>query len=167
MTRAVLLLALLVAACGEPVAKYEQAEPAPPPPAPAPAVVEAPPPTPVLAWEGLEDGGLVLKQDGRDLLRLGCKDGQMTVRAEGLDRVESEDRMSVGSGDVVAALAAVPVSDPMVTGVAAGGEADAALLSAIEAGGGKIAVNYGAQNVGPFDPPAPELARAFVASCRP
>lgn len=166
MRRTLLLaLPLLLAACGEPASKYEGDDAAPP--APAPVMLPAPPPAPVLAWSAGDGAALVLREGGKEVLRLSCVQAEgLVVLAPGLKPVGSEERLSVGSGDVVATLVATPAAVSNPPSVRASGAADPALLEAIGKGGGKIAVNYGAQNAGPFDPPPSELAQAFVTACR-
>jgi len=145
--RLALLAALALAACGKPA---EQPKPAPAP---------APPP---LVWSAEEDA-LVLRDHGADLLKIECaKDKGLTIHGERFKPVASEERMSVGAGDVVVTLVATP------DGAAVKGEgaADPDFLRALGEGR-KVAVNYGYQNMGPYDGPPRELAEPFAAACMP
>ncbi|MGE5564958.1 MAG: hypothetical protein ACM3YN_02215 [Parcubacteria group bacterium] len=138
---------LLLAACGKPA---EQA-PAPKPAAPTP---------PPLVWSG--DGhALELWQDGLRLLKIECdrKTG-LTVHGSQFKPVGSEERMSVGAGDVVMTLVATP-DGPAVKGE---GAPDPDFLRAFGEGR-KFAVNYGYQNMGPYDGPPRDLAEPFAAAC--
>lgn len=108
-----------------------------------------------------EAAALVAYSAGQEALRVACAGGQLIVHASGITPVASEERLSIGAGDTVVALVAVPEG----SSVQASGELDPALLTAIEAGQ-PIAANYGAQNAGPFAPPSAEDAKAFAAACR-
>lgn len=104
---------------------------------------------------------LVAYSAGQEALRVACAGGQFIVHASEITPVASEERLSLGAGDSVTALVATPEGST----VQATGGLDPAVLSAIEAGQ-PIAVNYGAQNAGPFAPPSADDAKAFVAACR-
>lgn len=152
MQRLALIAALALAACGKPA---EQPKPAP---SPAPAAV-APPP---LVWSA-EEGALVLRDHGAELLKIECsKKKGLTVHGERFKPVGSEERMSVGAGDVVVTLVATP------DGAAMKGEgaADPDFLRALGEGR-KVAVNYGYQNMGAYDGPPREIAEPFTAACMP
>lgn len=160
--RASAALSLLLAACGQPV------QPAAEAPAPG-AVPSAPPaerlgqaPTPaVLNWN-FEDAALVLREDAAEVMRLTCIPGaELSVQAESFRWVESEERMSVGAGNTVITLVATADPEGVVKGE---GPIDADFVRAVGEGR-KIAVNYGYQNVGPFNGPTPDAASAFVRSC--
>ena len=94
-------------------------------------------------------------------LRLVCAVGQgFLVLLPKLTPVGSEERLTLGAGDIAHGLVA-KAADP---GVQATGPIDDELLSVFESGA-PIAVNHGAQNAGPYEPPA-ALRRAFADSCR-
>jgi len=113
-----------------------------------------------MLWSG-DAHALELWQDGVQLLKLECdrKTG-LTVHGDQFKPVGSEERMSVGAGDVVITLVATP-DGPAVKGE---GSADPDFLRAFGEGR-KVAVNYGYQNMGPYDGPPPDLAAPFVAAC--
>lgn len=179
MRKATLILPLLLVACGEPASKYEQMEA--PPPVPAPAPVPAADPTPAAGdasaaveaplWDVRPDArgvSLVLTESGPSnpgpILQMTClRDGAFTVRGERLEPVASEERMTVGAGETAVTFVAEPVADE--TGVQASGRIDPALIDALTVGR-RISVNYGAQNVGPFEPPADAVLTRFVQLCR-
>jgi hypothetical protein len=163
----ILVLPLLLAACGEPVSEYEKeasvAAPASEPAAPPPA------PVPVLTWTGassVEGQAMVLSEDGAEVLRLVCPpEGGMKVYAVRFKPVDSEERMTVGAGDVAVTMVATNAATRNPPAVQASAPVDLAMLEAVEAGG-KIAANYGYQNAGPYDAPPPEVAKAFTGGCR-
>jgi len=140
---------LLLAACGRAADK------------PAPAQPPAPTPPPMV-WSG-DAHAMELWQDGVQLLKIECdrKTG-LTLHGAQFKPVGSEERMSVGAGDVVVTLVATP------DGAAVKGEgaADPDFLLALSQGR-KVAVNYGYQNMGPYDGPPRALAEPFVAACTP
>lgn len=167
----IFLLPLLLAACGEPVSKYERDDPVAAP-APEPAALPPVQPAaaaPVLAWTHVshDDGAaLVLQEDGKDVLRLTCVRGEgLTVHANRFKPVDSEERMTVGAGDVAVTLVATADATRNPPAVKATGPLEPAFLAAVE-NGQKIAANHGAQDAGPFDAPPPAIARAFVTGCR-
>jgi hypothetical protein len=155
MRRLALLAVLALAACGKPA---EQ-----PKPAPTPASTPAPPP---LVWSA-EDGALILRDHGAQLLKIECaKDKGLTVHGAQFKPVGSEERMSVGAGDVVVTLVATPDDTVTPTAMKGEGAVDPDFLNAF-AEGRKLAVNYGYQNMGPYDGPPTALAEPFAAACRP
>lgn len=158
---------LVLAACGEP------AEHTPPPPATAEAPAETQVPTtpaaPVparLGWSHESSGegnALVLREDDKDVVRIAClRERGLVVHGEGFHHVESEERMSVGAGNTVVTLVATADADGRVSGE---GPIDADFVRAVGEGR-KIAVNYGYQNIGPFNGPPAEVAAQFAAGCR-
>jgi len=153
MRRLALIAVLALAACGKPAE----------PPKPAPATAPAPPP---LVWSA-EDGALVLRDHGAQLLKIECDKAKgLTVHGGQFKPVGSEERMSVGAGDVVVTLVATPDDTVTPTAMKGEGAVDPDFLNAF-AEGRKLAVNYGYQNMGPFDGPPPALAQPFAAACRP
>jgi len=150
MRRLALIAALALAACGKPA---ERPEPAPE----APVAAARP-----LDWLA-EDGALVLRDHGAELLKIECsKDKGLTVHGRQFKPVGSEERMSVGAGDVVVTLVATP-DDGAMKGE---GAADPDFLRALGEGR-KVAVNYGYQNMGAYDGPPREIAEPFAAACMP
>jgi hypothetical protein len=94
-------------------------------------------------------------------MKIACdRKAGLTVHGAQFKPVGSEERMSLGAGDVVVTLVATP------DGAAVKGEGpvDPDFLRAF-AEGRKVAVNYGYQNMGPYDGPPPDLAAPFVAAC--
>jgi hypothetical protein len=115
-----------------------------------------------------EGAGLSLATaGGAPLLALFCPagSGEIVVNVPAFRPVASEDRMSVGSGGTVFALVADTAGDKERGGVTGRGAFPAANLATILAGAGGIAVNYGAQNSGPYAPPPAAVARDFLAGC--
>ncbi|HEX5776997.1 MAG TPA: hypothetical protein VFX95_10005 [Caulobacteraceae bacterium] len=165
--------ALLLAACGEPAtapAPPPATEPVVLPPVQAPADTHdpAPPGAPapaVLGWSHESSGegnALVLREDNADLVRIACIRGKgLVVHGEGFKHVESEERMSVGAGNTVVTMVATADGD----GVKGEGPIDADFIRAVGEGR-KIAVNYGYQNMGPFNGPPANVAALFAAGCR-
>jgi hypothetical protein len=90
--------------------------------------------------------------------------GGMLVNINAFRPIGSEERMSFGSGGEVVTLVADPAGDGLRGGVSGEGPVPAALL-AILTGKEGVAVNYGAQDIGPLPPVAAETARAFVTGC--
>jgi hypothetical protein len=155
MQRLALIAALASTACGKPA---EQPKPAP---SPAPAAV-APP----LVWSA-EQGALILRDHGAELLKIECaKDKGLTVHGERFKPVGSEERMSVGAGDVVVTLVATPDETVTPTAMKGEGPADPDFLRALGEGR-KVAVNYGYQNMGAYDGPPRDIAEPFTAACMP
>ncbi len=94
-----------------------------------------------------------------------CPTGSgMLVNVNAFRPIGSEERMSFGSGGEVVTLVADPAGDGLRGGVSGEGPVPAALL-AILTGSEGVAVNYGAQDVGPLPPVPAETARAFVTGC--
>jgi len=150
MRRLALLGVLALAACGKPA---EQPKPA----APAPAAAPLP-----LDWLA-ENGALVLRDHGAELLKIECSKAKgLTIHGERFKPVGSEERMSVGAGDVVVTLVATPDG----AGMKGEGPADPDFLRALGEGR-KVAVNYGYQNMGAYDGPPREIAEPFTAACMP
>lgn len=132
---------------------------------PAPTAAQAP------RWQSTASGegaGLSLATaGGAPLLALFCPagSGEIVVNVPAFRPVASEERMSVGSGGTVFALVADTAGDKERGGVTGRGAFPAANLATILAGAGGIAVNYGAQNSGPYAPPPAAVARDFLAGC--
>lgn len=161
--------ALLLAACGEPATAPAPApaEAPTPPPVQEPAATPADPAAPAPAVWSHESSGegnaLVLREDNADLVRIACIRGRgLVVRGEGFKHVESEERMSVGAGNTVVTLVATADADGRVKGE---GPIDQDFIRALGEGR-KVAVNYGYQNIGPFNGPPADVAALFAAGCR-
>lgn len=120
-----------------------------------------------LRWEASSSGegnAIVLFENDGEILRIAClRERGLRVQTPRFKYVESEERMSVGAGDVVVTLVATgsPVANPPVYGE---GDIDMDFVRAV-AEGRKIAVNYGYQNIGPFEGPREEMAKNFQAGC--
>lgn len=91
-------------------------------------------------------------------------DGGMLVNVNAFRPIGSEERMSFGSGGEVVTLVADPAGDGLRGGVSGEGPVPAALLGILTGSEG-VAVNYGAQDIGPLPPVPAETARAFVTGC--
>ncbi|HYG25677.1 MAG TPA: hypothetical protein VD906_02105 [Caulobacteraceae bacterium] len=169
-------LALLVAACGPPERqeKAVDSEPVAPLNDAQKGALEAEKPHmqgPSLAsplrWEASSSGegnAIVLFEDDSEILRIAClREVGLWVQTPRFKHVASEERMSVGAGDVVVTLVATgsPAGNPPVRGE---GPIDPAFVRAVGEGR-KIAVNYGYQNIGPFEGPPEERAKNFQAGC--
>jgi len=176
--KAVLAAVLLaLAACERPA----QNTPAPNAPSDEVAAVpgaapEGPPATPgpslakPLSWAASSsgEGNAIVLIEGKDtaVLRIACVRGQgLVVHGERLKHVESEERMSIGAGGAIATLVATAAADRDPATVKGEGELDQEFVNAVGAGG-KIAVNYGYQNMGPFDGPPAQMAQNFVTGCK-
>jgi hypothetical protein len=167
-TRSLAALSLLLAGCGEPAGEAK------PPPAlqpeyrpaenPLPAEPSAPAPA-VLGWShdsSDEGNALVLREDNQDRIRIACVRGRgLVVHGEDFRHVESEERMSVGAGNTVVTLVATADPDGRVKGE---GPIDPDFIRAVGEGR-KIAVNYGYQNMGPYNGPPADVAALFTAGC--
>jgi len=167
---------LALAACDKPVdhapapAQTNQAS------APATNTQEGPPahPGPSIArplrWAASSsgEGNAIVLIEGEDtaVLRIAClRDKGLVVYGERLKPVESEERMSIGAGNTVATLVATAAADRDPPTVKGEGAIDEDFVRAVGEGR-KIAVNYGYQNIGPFDGPPAEMAANFVAGCK-
>ncbi len=142
-----ILLALTAAGC----------EPAPPVPAePAPAPVPA-------GWTAAPDGALVWADADEDRrFALTCASGDLHVRAPGLERIGSEDRLTLGAGDEAFALVADLTSPE--AGVVASGRIPADFMARL-ARGEAIGLVYGAQRIGPVPAPEAAIVGPFVEAC--
>lgn len=162
---------LLLAACGEPAQPPAENAPAAPAAAPSapgdPVVTPGPSLASPLRWEASSSGegnAIVLFENDAEILRIAClRANQLRVQSPRFRFVESEERMSVGAGDVVVTLVATGSSagNPPVRGE---GAIDPDFIRAVGEGR-KIAVNYGYQNIGPFQGPPEERARNFQSGC--
>lgn len=129
----------------------------------------APAVEPGLRWEAISSGegqALVLMDAGdRPLLHLAClrDPARLTARVSDFQRIGSEERMTLGVGDEAFLL----VADPMLEepGVYAEGPIPEDLLARLPATR-EISAVYGAQRLGPHQPPEPAQAETFVAGCR-
>jgi hypothetical protein len=146
------------------VASSSDTAPQGPPAAPGPSLAGP------LAWAASSsgEGNAIVLIEGEDtaVLRIACVRGQgLVVHGERFRHVESEERMSIGAGDTIATLVATAATDRDPPTVKGEGELDQAFINAVGAGG-KIAVNYGYQNMGPFDGPPAQMAQNFVTGCK-
>lgn len=91
-------------------------------------------------------------------------DGGLLVNVNAFRPIGSEERMTFGSGATVVTLVADPSGDTMRGGVSGEGPVPVE-LSAILTGADGVAVNYGAQTVGPLPPVSAAIARDFVTGC--
>lgn len=135
----------------------------------APARAGTAPPAPTGAWHTAASGegaALFLTAAGdRRALTLFCPAGSadLLVNVPAFRPVGSEERMSFGTGGTVVALVADTGGDALRGGVSGTAPLPAELAAILR---GELAVNYGAQNAGPFAPPPRELSGAFLAGCR-
>jgi hypothetical protein len=167
------LLALLaLAACDRPEQKANAPADGTAPPAVADDGRKTPPVlgpslAKPLAWAASasdEGNSIVLTEGGAAVLRISCIGDELVVYGERLKHVGSEERMSVGAGDIIATLVATAATDRNPPTVKGEGAIDEAFVRAVGEGR-KIAVNYGYQNMGPYDGPPAEMAGNFVAAC--
>ena len=172
-TLAAAWLPLAVLGCGDgadaPRAPTPENSAAPPAAAtPRPGETQ-PAPEPSTRWDSAASGeGAALflaDRGGERVLTLFCPAGSadLLVNVPGFRPVGSEERMSFGSGGTVVALVADVRGDRGRGGVSASGPLPGELPRILR---GPVAVNYGAQNAGPFEPPPAELAANFLAGCR-
>lgn len=132
--------------------------------------VDPPAPEPSTRWDVAASGegaALFLAHfhlGGERVVTLFCPagSGELLVNVPGFRPIGSEERMSFGAGGMVVTLVADPRGDRRRGGVTGRGPRPAELPTIL---GGLIAVNYGAQNAGPFAPPSAALARSFLAGC--
>jgi uncharacterized membrane protein len=112
-----------------------------------------------------EGVALALAGPDRPALRLFCPAGgkRLMVNVPGFRPIGSEERLSVGSGGEVAALAADSGGDRQRGGVSGTGAVPDDLAALL---GGPVSASYGAQRSGPHPAPPRALAGAFVAACR-
>jgi uncharacterized membrane protein len=120
-------------------------------------------------WDSAASGegaSLFLARSGSDqrVLTLFCPagSGDLLVNVPGFRPVGSEERMSFGSGGTVVTLVADPRGDRGRGGVSASGPLPGELPRILR---GPVAVNYGAQNAGPYAAPPAGLAGNFLAGC--
>ena len=90
--------------------------------------------------------------------------GGFHVNVASFSPVGSEERMSFGSGETVVTLVADPAGDELRGGVSGEGPVPTGLADLLTGETG-VAVNYGAQNVGPFAAVPEDLARSFGTAC--
>lgn len=107
----------------------------------------------------------MLSGSGGTDVRLFCtaEGNELLVNVPAFRPVDSEERLSFGSGGEVVALVADTRGDARRGGVSGTGVVPGNLAALV---GGPISVNYGAQNSGPHPAPPSGLASAFVAACR-
>ena len=113
-----------------------------------------------------EGSALVLLAAGNAAaIRLYCptSGGRLEVNVPAFRPIASEERLSLGSGVVVAALVADTRGDARRGGVSASGAVPSELLSLIA---GPVSASYAAQTSGPHPAPPVMLASNFIAACR-
>jgi len=138
-----------------------------PAPSPGRAPVE-----PVAQWafglgeNSVEMAWLTDPAKAKAALRLVCARGSgVMVEAAAFRPIGSEERLSIGAGDAVQALVAVAADGPDGPLVRATGALEEPFLAALETGH-PLGASYGAQTIGPLEPPPPAMRRAFAESCR-
>ena len=131
----------------------------------------AAPPEPTAAAAGWDlhasgEGSALLfaNRTGATALRLFCPTGadRLIVNVPTFRAIGSEERLSFGSGGVVAALVADSRGDAQRGGVSGAGAVPADLKGLVA---GPVSASYGAQVSGPHPAPPEELARRFVTAC--
>lgn len=122
-----------------------------------------------LSWIEIagEDGvALSLLGEGdRQLMHMACLDtpARLTVIGRTFQKIDSEDRLTVGLDDEAFALVAdLEVEDP---GVTASGAIDAAMIRSLGTAT-EISAVYGGQRAGPFEAPSAPVMARFVETCR-
>jgi uncharacterized membrane protein len=160
---------LLLAACG---GEAEQA--ADPATAPGDAAASGDPAADPTAsdpatggWDLVSSGegaALVYPASGSAAVRLFCPAGSGTilVNVPAFRPVGSEERMTFGSGGNAHTLVADTRGDRQRGGVSGTGPVPGNLAALV---GGPVAVNYGAQDSGPFPAAPAGLVRSFVTAC--
>ena len=133
-----------------------------------PLAAAPPAPTPKSGWQTSASGegaALFLARGGGRAVTLFCPGRSKTllVNVPAFRAVGSEERMTFGAGGTAVTLVADPRGDRRRGGVSGTGPVPSELAAILR---GKIAVNYGSQNAGPFAPPPPALAKTFLAGCR-
>ncbi|HEV2129851.1 MAG TPA: hypothetical protein VGR27_02030 [Longimicrobiaceae bacterium] len=147
-------------------------------PAPAPEAATEDPPaatdTPEihagLHWSSQVTGSgmalLLADAAGAPLLRIACirDPALMTIVAETFQPIASEERLSFGVDGEPFTFVADPTAD-RPSGVQAEAPIPGELLDRMQAAR-EVSAVYGAQTLGPYMPPDPEMAARFVAACR-
>ncbi len=160
---------LMLAAC-EPQTSEEPTITSPDTAAPAPRSSTPPAEVTQLRWAvaGGSEGAHahLLAPDGTMVLSLGCRlgSGRLEVSVPGLTRIGSEDRLSLGFGDDSIALAADMTAPGK--GVHATGAVPPDIVDQLTSATA-IGVAYGNQNLGPYQPPSSDEARAMATACTP
>jgi hypothetical protein len=167
----ILAAAAMLASCG-PEPQPEQPDTLPMPSGPplaqqaAPQPVQ-PAPVPTSPWESRVAGGAVelrLLEGGEARMRMAClaSPARLSVEVPGFTAIGSEDRFSLGLGNEPVTLVA-NLSHP--NGVAAEG-AIPANLEALLRDARQVTALYGTQQIGPVDPPPPQLIETFAEACQ-
>ena len=119
-------------------------------------------------WELLSSGegvSLVLGTAGRSaIVRLFCPSAENTfkVNVQSLRPIGSEERLSIGTAKYGVTLVADTRGDLDLGGVSAIGEVPDNVAALF---GGRLMINYGAQNSGPHIAPPQNLVKDFVTAC--
>lgn len=135
----------------------------------AEAPASQPAPAEQLTWDTISSGegsALVLQREGGFVvLNIACLNAppRMRVSVPDFSEISSEERLSFGAdSEPFVFVAQLGDAEP---GVAA--ERDVSLdLAERLLNARTIAVNYGAQNAGPYAAPPREVAEIFVTACR-
>ena len=111
-----------------------------------------------------EGSALTYGEAGAPALRLFCPAAadRLVVTVPAFRAVGSEERLSLGSGETVAALVTDPSADAQRGGVSGSGKVPADLKGLVA---GPLSASYGAQVSGPHPMPPAELSRRFVIAC--
>lgn len=131
-----------------------------------------PPPTPDMVWTAKVSGagtGLILAPPGGDpVFSLACVRGTREVLAivETVKPIGSEDRLSLGFGDLIVAFVVKPQALKEGRILEAGAKIQPELLAAIRTAA-EIRGSYGATRIGPYPAPPKALVDPFVARCGP
>jgi uncharacterized membrane protein len=165
-TGGLLAATLLLAACGDEAAEAPAAEPAATA-SPSATGGSAAADWAARSWDLQASGegtALVFPTGGEAAVRLFCPAGSGTilVNVPGFSPVGSEERMTFGSGGTVHTLVADTRGDRQRGGVSGSGPVAANLAALL---GGPVAVNYGAQDAGPYPAPPAGLVRSFAGVC--
>ena len=163
-TGGLLAVTLILAACGDEAAQAPASDPAS---TVSPTSDDAAPDQAAGAWDLQSSGegtALVFPASGDTALRLFCPAGGETilVNVPAFRPVGSEERMTFGSGGTAHTLVADTRGDTLRGGVSGTGAVPGDLAALL---GGPVAVNYGAQDAGPYPAPPAGLVRSFVTAC--
>ena len=119
-------------------------------------------------WESSASGegdSLWLQNAAGRILTLSCPatERELIVNVPTFWSIAGEEQLSFGAGGLVVALIADPAEDPALGGVTARGAVPEELTDILVSDSG-IALNYDAQNAGPFPAPSAEQAAALPSA---
>lgn len=171
---ALVAVGLSLSACGKKEEKTEGTEVTPTTTTAEPAPTGAPEKSAIEQGKGYwrsatnDEGDALSYTDASNNMRilLSCAtgSGKLLVNVSSFKPVASEERLSIGSGGVTAALVADPNRESVGGGVTAIGGVPTNLSTLLPADAG-LTINYGNQNVGPLPAIPAEMATEFEEGC--